>query len=168
MNILIRNETASDIEAISQVTETAFLTLPISRHTEQFIIGALRAANALTFSLVAEAELRVVGHIAFSPVTISDGSPGWCGLGPVAVVPELHRRGIGSALVRRGLSELQALGAGGCMLVGDPGFYERFGFKNHPQLVHEGVPQEYFLCLPFGDTRPSGSVTFHSAFAATC
>lgn len=167
MNIRIRNETTADIEAISQVTRAAFLTLPISRHTEQFIIAALRAAGALTVSLVAEIEHKVVGHIAFSPVTISDGSPGWYGLGPVAVAPELHRRSIGSALVRRGLSELKALGADGCMLVGDSGFYERFGFKNHPELVHEGVPPEYFLCLPFGDSRPSGTVRFHAAFAAT-
>lgn len=167
MNILIRNETSSDIEAISQVTKAAFLTLPISHHTEQFIIAALRAAGALTISLVAEAGQRVVGHIAFSPVTVSDGSPRWYGLGPVAVAPELHRRGIGSALVRRGLSELKALGADGCMLVGDPGFYERFGFTNHPELVHEGVPPEYFLCLPFGGSRPNGTVAFHAAFAAT-
>ena len=71
--MIIRNETVSDIEAIAEVTIAAFRTLPISHHTEQFIINALRAANALTLSLVAEMDGRVVGHVAFSPVTISDG-----------------------------------------------------------------------------------------------
>ena len=81
--MIIRKETTSDIEAISQVTKAAFRTLPISNQTEQFIIEALRAAGALTLSLVAEIDGRVVGHIAFSPVTISDGSKNWYGLGPV-------------------------------------------------------------------------------------
>ena len=60
---------------IAEVTVAAFKTLAISNHTEQFIIAALRAARALTVSLVAEVDGRVVGHIAFSPVRISDGSP---------------------------------------------------------------------------------------------
>ena len=71
--MIVRKETTSDIEAITQVTISAFKTLPISNHTEQFIIKALRAAGVLTLSLVAEIDERVVGHIAFSPVTISDG-----------------------------------------------------------------------------------------------
>jgi putative acetyltransferase len=70
----IRNEVASDITAIAEVTIAAFKNLTVSNHTEQYIIGALRAANALTISLVAELNGRVVGHVAFSPVTISDGS----------------------------------------------------------------------------------------------
>jgi putative acetyltransferase len=116
--MIIRNETRPDIEAISEVTENAFRTLPFSSHTEQFIINALRDANALTISLVAEVDGRVVGHIAFSPVTISDGSPNWYGLGPVSVLPEYWKQGVGSALVNEGLSRLKALGAKGCALVG--------------------------------------------------
>ena len=72
--MIIRNETISDIEAISKITIAAFQNLAISNHTEQFIINALRNANALTISLVAEIDGKVVGHIAFSPVTISDGA----------------------------------------------------------------------------------------------
>ncbi|MDT8342733.1 MAG: hypothetical protein RQ751_14580, partial [Longimicrobiales bacterium] len=72
---------------------SAFEALEISRHTEQFIISAPREAGALTLSLVAEIDGRVIGHIAFSPVSISDGTPGWFGLGPVSVVPEHQRRG---------------------------------------------------------------------------
>ena len=92
--VLIRNETSADVSAIADVTVAAFKTLAISNHTEQFIIAALRAAKALTVSLVAEVDGRLVGHIAFSPVTISDGSPNWYGLGPVSVLPEWQRRGI--------------------------------------------------------------------------
>ena len=75
--IIIRNETISDIDAISKVTIAAFQNLAISNHTEQFIINALRDANALTISLVAEVDGIVVGHIAFSPIAISDGSLNW-------------------------------------------------------------------------------------------
>ena len=80
--VLIRPETPADVNDIAEVTEAAFRTLEISNNTEQFIIAALRAANALAVSLVAEVEGRVVGHIAFSPVTMSDGTPNWYGLGP--------------------------------------------------------------------------------------
>ncbi|MEJ2306397.1 MAG: hypothetical protein P8Y30_02430, partial [candidate division WOR-3 bacterium] len=65
--IVIRNETENDIDAIAEVTIEAFKTLEISNHTEQFIIEALRKAKALTLSLVAEIDSRIIGHIAFSP-----------------------------------------------------------------------------------------------------
>jgi putative acetyltransferase len=83
--IIIRNETQDDVSAISQVTFAAFKTLEISNHTEQCIIEALRTAKGLAVSLVAEMDGRVIGHIAFSPVTISDGAPDWYGFGPVSV-----------------------------------------------------------------------------------
>ncbi|MBN1830178.1 MAG: N-acetyltransferase, partial [Deltaproteobacteria bacterium] len=83
--IVIRNEKPDDARAITEVTVEAFNTLAISNHTEQFIIEALRAAGALAVSLVAEMDRRVVGHIAFSGVTLSDGTPDWYGLGPVSV-----------------------------------------------------------------------------------
>lgn len=165
MNTTIRKETQADFGTISEITKAAFETLPISNHTEQFIIQALRAANALTISLVAEVGKKVVGHIAFSPVTVSDGSTGWYGLGPISVLPELQRQGIGKALMHEGLSLLKGMGAKGCVLVGDPGYYERFGFRNHPELVYDGIPQEFFLALPFAENA-SGTVTFHEGFAA--
>jgi putative acetyltransferase len=96
--MVIKKETASDIEAIAQITIAAFKTLPISNHTEQFIIKALHAAGTLTISLVAEIDGRVVGHIAFSPVTISDDSKGWYGLGPISVLPDYQKQGIGKSL----------------------------------------------------------------------
>ncbi len=105
--MIIRNETASDREPLAAVTIAAFRDHPFSNRTEQFIINALREANALGISLVAEVEGRVVGHIAFSPVTISDGSSGWFGLGPVSVLPEFQGKGIGKSLVNKGLAMLK-------------------------------------------------------------
>jgi putative acetyltransferase len=146
---IIRDETDADIAAIAEVTIAGFKTLEISNQTEQSIVKALRAAKALTVSLVAEADGLVVGHIAFSPVTISDGTVGWHGLGPVSVLPEYQRKGIGKALVLEGLSRLRNLNARGCCLVGHPAYYKKFGFKNMPGLVCEGAPPEVFLALAF-------------------
>jgi putative acetyltransferase len=144
----------------------AFETLEISNHTEQFIIAALRAAKALTISLVAEADGQVIGHIAFSPLTISDGTPNWYGLGPVSVLPQYQRQGIGKALIQEGLSRLKRMNAQGCCLVGHPGYYRKFGFVNIPELVVEGVPQEVFFALSFDGHTPRGTITFHNGFKA--
>jgi putative acetyltransferase len=165
-DVTIRNETSVDVSAISEVTIAAFNTLEISNHTEQFIIEALRAGNALTVSLVAEMDGRVIGHIAFSPVTISDGTPDWYGLGPVSVSPEYQRQGIGKALIREGLAQLREMQARGCCLVGHPEYYKKFGFDNVPELVHEGVPPEVFLAMSFDGNIPQGTVTFHEGFKA--
>ena len=164
--MIIRKETDADIEAITEVTIAAFKTLPISNQTEQFIINALRAAGALTLSLVAEIEGQIVGHIAFSPVKITDGTKNWYGLGPIAVSPEHQKQGIGKSLINKGLSLLKELDGQGCALVGDPTYYKRFGFRNYPELVYEGVPQDVFLALPFYDKVPKGTVVFHKGFLA--
>jgi len=165
--LIIRNETSSDIEAISKVTIAAFKNLAISNHTEQFIINALRKANALTISLVAEIDGQMVGHIAFSPVTISDGAIGWYGRGPVSVLPKYQKKVIGKSLIGEGLSLLKKLGGQGCVLVGHPAYYTRFGFQNLPELVYEGVPQEVFFVLPFTEKVPKGIVLFSEGFRAT-
>jgi putative acetyltransferase len=164
--IVIRSETDADVSTITDVTIAAFKTLVISNHTEQFIIEALRAAKALTVSLVAEVNGRVIGHIAFSPVTISDGTRNWYGLGPVSVLPAYQRQGIGKALIREGLSRLKDMKAQGCCLVGHPDYYKKFGFKNISGLVHEGVPREVFFALSFDGHIPEGNVAFHEGFKA--
>lgn len=165
--MIVRNEMKSDIDVINDVTRAAFQDHPHSNHMEQFIIIALRAANALTVSLVAEIDGQVVGHIGFSPVTISDGSHDWYGVGPVSVLPAYQKRGIGKALIHEGLNALKAMGGKGCVLVGDPGYYGRFGFRNDPDLILEGVPQKYFLALPFDENKTRGTVVFHQGFSAT-
>jgi putative acetyltransferase len=164
---MVRPEIPGDEPAIGEVTIAAFADLDISGHTEQYVIRALRDADALTVSLVAELDGRIVGHLALSPVAMSDGSPGWYGLGPMSVYPDLFGRGIGSTLVHEGLSRLRTAGAKGCCLVGHPGYYPRFGFRNTDELVHPGVPEEVFFVLPFDSYIPDGTVEFHEAFAAT-
>lgn len=164
--MIVRFENEKDIEDISIVTKAAFDTLEISGHTEQFIIHALRKAGALAISLVAETDGRIVGHIALSPVTISDGSTGWYGLGPISVLPELHRQGIGKSLMKEGLSLLKEIGGKGCVLVGDPAYYERFGFRSFSSLTVDGVPQQYVLALPLEGDCPSGTAVFPEAFMA--
>jgi len=165
--MIIRSERKADIEAIFEITKEAFRNHPYSNQTEQFIVNALRAANALTISLVAEVADRVVGHVAFSPVTISGSSPDWYGLGPVSVLPQFQRQGIGQALIHEGLSLLKSMGARGCVLVGEPDYYNRFGFRSFTDLIFEGVLQKYVLALPFDEEMPRGSIRHHSGFSAT-
>lgn len=165
--MVIRHEADSDIDAITEITIAAFADCAYGNHTEQFIVTALRAADALSVSLVAEIDGRVVGHAAFSPVTVDGQRCDWYGLGPVSVVPELQRQGIGSALINEGIRPLKEAGGKGCVLVGDPNYYVRFGFRNVPELTLEGVPPEVFQALPFGDDVPRGAVVFHEAFFAT-
>ncbi len=124
-NLIIRKETLADIEPITEVTIAAFQTLEVSDQTEHFIVRALRSAGVLTLSLVAELDGEVVGHIAFSPITISDGTSNWYGVGPLSVKPALQGMGIGSALMRDGLDRMRAVGARGCCLVGHPEYYRR-------------------------------------------
>lgn len=108
----------------------------------------------------------MVGHIAFSPVALSEGSPDWYGAGPLSVLPALQRQGIGSALIRAGLERLKAAGARGCCLGGHPGYYERFGFIHPEGLGMAGVPADVFFALAFDGNYPGGTLDFHPAFFA--
>ena len=164
--ITIRSETDNDIDAITEVTIAAFKTLEVSSQTEHFIVEALRASGALTISLVAQIDDRVIGHLAFSPVTISDGTPGWYGLGPVSVLPKYQRQGVGKALIREGLAQLKGLHARGCCLVGHPEYYTKFGFETSDGLGLPGVPTEVFFALSFDGHVPKGTVTYHDGFNA--
>lgn len=166
MDIQIREESARDAAQIHRVTEQAFLNVLHTEHTEQFIVAALRSSGALTISRVAEADEEIVGHVAISPVTISDSATGWFGLGPISVLPDFQSQGIGSKLMRSSLAALEAMGAAGCVVLGDPGYYGRFGFKVVDGLVFPGVPAEYFQALSFDGKFPQGEVTYHEAFFA--
>ncbi|OGR34203.1 MAG: GNAT family N-acetyltransferase [Desulfovibrionales bacterium GWA2_65_9] len=161
----IRPETPADHAAIREINIAAFADHPFSRQTEHLIVEVLRAAGALTLSLVAEdGDGVVVGHIAFSRAPIDGQDQGWHLLGPVAVLPALQRGGIGKALVHTGLDALRALGSQGCVLVGDPGYYTRLGFRQAASLVYPGVPPEVVLCSPLAGVEPSGLVGHHPAF----
>jgi len=165
--LTIRNETHDDAGAIRAVVTAAFKDIEHSSQTEAAIVDALREAGAMTVSLVAFDATELVGHVAFSPVTVDGREVGWYGLGPVAVRPDRQGAGIGSALIRAGLARLEASGAQGCVLVGEPEYYGRFGFKVHPDLIYPDLPARYFQVLPFGSVVPNGTVAYHAAFAAT-
>ncbi len=160
----IRLERPEDAATIHALTDTAFKGRPFSDGAEAQVIEALRAAGALTLSLVATQGGEIVGHVAFSPVTINDEACGWYGLGPVSVWPDRQRSGIGQALIREGLRRLQTMGAGGCVLLGDPAYYARFGFENDPNLRNVGAPPWAFQCLTLNGPRPRGEVSFHPGF----
>lgn len=166
MNTVIRKESPSDVGAIHALTVAAFSNAPHTDHREQFIVDALRKAGALSISLVAEQAGTVVGHVAASPVSVSDGSLGWYGLGPVSVMPEFQGRGIGGQLMKAALSSLRENGAAGCVLLGDPAYYSRFGFQVEPKLALPHVPPEYFQALSFGASLPCGVVAYHGSFSA--
>ncbi len=98
---------------------------------------------------------------------ISSGEPNWYGLGPVSVVPAYQQQGVGKALIQQSLQQLKQLGAAGCVVLGDPAYYSKFGFKPYAQLILEGVPAEYFQALAFTQDIPQGKVNYHAAFGAT-
>ncbi|WP_275288629.1 GNAT family N-acetyltransferase [Halomonas elongata] len=166
MDIQISNESIGDVARIHEVIAKAFLNAPHTDHTEQFIVDALRHAGALTISWVAKVDGKIIGHVAISPVTLSSDTIGWFGLGPVSVLPEFQGCGVGSKLVKSSLSALEAMGASGCVVLGDPGYYGRFGFKAVDGLFYPGVPAEYFQALSFSGELPKGKVSYHEAFSA--
>lgn len=166
MSVKIRGETLGDAESIEVVTAAAFLNARYASHTEQYIVNALRKAGKLAVSLVAEADGIVIGHVAISPVSISDGAPGWFGLGPVSVLPQQRRRGIGSQLVRDALGLLRARGASGCVVLGEPAYYRRFGFQTDPNLILPDVLPEYFQAISFDSSKARGIVAYDEAFDA--
>ena len=165
--MLIRPERATDIAAIRALTDAAFADVPQSRQTESAIIDGLRDSGALTVSLVAVEDGVIVGHVALSPVTVNGvADTGWYGGGPLSVLPERQREGIGTALVAAAREQLTTLGAAGVVLVGDPHYYVRFGFADTPSLVVAGVPAENVLALSMSGPIPRATVAFHPAFEA--
>lgn len=163
----IRFEQPEDVALIRALTTAAFHNAPHSSGTEAAIVDALRNAGALTLSFVVIYEREIVGHIAFSPITINGDATAWYGLGPVSVRPDRQRNGIGQMLIRAGLDHLRAINAHGCVVLGDPAYYGRFGFVCDPNLRYGDAPPEYFQRLAFTNSIPKGEVSYHSAFNAT-
>ncbi len=169
--MIIRPENESDHKAIEALTYLAFENHPHhevgAKPTEHVIVNTLRENSALSLSLVAEDDTGIIGHIAFSPVTIGKKQCGWYGLGPVSVVPKHQGVGVGSKLILAGLDILNTQNAMGTVLLGDPQYYGRFGFKRNTNLVLPDVPPEYFLALSFSTEKTlltAGTVNYHSAF----
>lgn len=161
---MIRTEKPGDADEIRRVVSAAFKPVPYSDDTEPDIVDMLRDCNSMTLSLLKTNGTEILGHIAFSAVTINQKDHGWYGLGPVSVRPDQQNTGIGSGLINRGLELLKQHGAQGCVVLGNPQFYQRFGFHPTPDLRFEGAPAEHFMALPFADPVPNGTVTYHKAF----
>jgi putative acetyltransferase len=166
----IREERPDDVSRIAHIQYVAFTGHPLhakgAQPVEHRIVERLRAAHALTLSLLAEVGKEAVGHIALSPAIVGEARSGWFLLGPVGVLPENRSMGVGAALVRASLERMCDMGAAGVVLVGDPGFYVRLGFANVPGLVYQGVPDRFVLAACFRDAIPQGGIIAHEAFGA--
>jgi putative acetyltransferase len=164
MNISIRFERLSDHAAIRDVTQRAFAPMPFADGDEHELIGKLRDDGVLALSLVADQGGIIIGQVTFTPAFAADGSEGWYTLGPVAVEPNLQHKGVGCQLIEAGLQLLRERNAAGCILVGNPLYYRRFGFKLAPHLAPEGGHAEYFQILPLGIAEPKAVIDFHPMF----
>ncbi len=168
MRIKIRPETEDDCPAIEALTQTNFREARYGWADAADALARMRERGDLALSLVAtNMDRAVIGHIGFSPVTVSDGTAGWYDLGPLSVMPTRQRTGIGGSLVVRGVAEMRALGARGILVLGDPAYYSRFGFQPIDNLTVQGLPAEWLLALSFEDPLPTGSVTLSAAYFAS-
>ncbi|MBB3612350.1 N-acetyltransferase [Rhizobium sp. BK602] len=162
--MLIRAEAPADIEAVDTLTRVAFAPMPFSDGSEVDILRALRASDDLTISLVAEENGMVVGHVAFSPVTIDGVHDGWFGLGPISVAPDRQRQGIGKALIAKGIALLDERAARGCALIGNPDVYRHAGFESDGRLTYENLDTRLVQRLVLRGPAPSGRLQFAPAF----
>lgn len=163
--LVIRPEEPCDIAAIHGVVQRAFTAQPHADGDEQDLVDRLRERGELELSLVATLPERgVIGHIGFSPVTISGEDCNWFQMAPVSVEPDLHRQGIGSALIRAGISELRKRGVHGIAVIGDPAYYERFGFARVSRFGPNGGEAIYFRAMVLAGDEPDGELRYASAF----
>jgi putative acetyltransferase len=161
---VIRAEKVSDIAAIRRVVTAAFAGVIHSNHKESLLVDELRNSTALSVSMVAEYHGQIVGHVAFSPVTVDGHLCDWYGLAPLAVLPVYQRRGIGTRLVTAGLESLRVIGAEGCVVLGEPEYYRRFGFFARAEMIFENIPAQFFLAQSFSGAYPCGKIDYHRAF----
>lgn len=162
--MIIRPETKRDIATIHSLTAAAFEPMLYSNGSEPHIIDGLRKAGDLTISLVAEEEGVILGQVTFSPVTINGVHGGCFGLGPVAVLPSRQGEGIGAKLIKEGLERLKEIGAASCVLIGNPNYYGRFGFRNKTGLNYHGLDNQFVQQLPFNGAMLSGDLKYANAF----
>jgi putative acetyltransferase len=162
----IRPEASADVPGIRAVNTGAFET-----GLEADLVDALRQTAQPLVSLVADRGGQIVGHILFSPVTLS-GQPDAkiMALAPMAVLPNEQQRGIGSALVRDGLTRCINLGYGAVVVLGHRDYYPRFGFRpagNFNLKSEYDVPDDVFMALELTPNylqRNAGTIHYHSAF----
>lgn len=162
--MMIRPERPEDTNAIFELTKLAFEGKPYAAGDEQDVVDRLRDVNALSLSLVAVIDDEVVGQITFSEALITETEGQWMALGPVSVLPRLQSEGIGGALIKEGLAQVKSDGALGCILTGNPQYYQRFGFEFSNANAPLNEPEEFFMLKLLGDQKPVGRFSFHPAF----
>ena len=165
-HVLVRAETINDRDAVYAVNVSAFET-----SAEAELVNALRAQAQPIVSLVAEENGEVVGHIMFSPVSLSEHpNLKMMGLAPMAVTRDCQRKGIGSALVRAGLEQCKQLGIAAVVVLGHPEYYPRFGFVPSSRFGIDSefdVPDDVFMAVelrPEALSGVTGRVEYHTAF----
>lgn len=165
--MIVRTEQQQDRASVRAANTLAFETT-----AEACLVDALREQAQPVISLVAEEDGEIIGHIMFSPVSLS-GHPELklMGLAPMAVVPSHQRKGIGSALVKAGLDQCRRLGFGAVVVLGHPAYYPRFGFAPSARfgiVCEYDVPEEVFMVLalqPDFLQGASGKIKYHAAFS---
>ncbi len=174
MSVRIRREQPGDEVAIREVTSLAFESSEFGHNGEAGLVEKLRSQNAVSISLVAECDARIVGHILFSPATI-EWSCRRCeglGLAPLSVIPEFQRNGIGSRLMKEGLAAAAESSTEFVIVLGHPEFYPKFGFApasaTNVACEFDDVPDEAFMIRWFkqpssGDAQ--GVARYHPVFA---
>jgi len=164
--MLIRAEEPNDEAAVYAINVSAFET-----QSEAQLVDVLRKKAKPIVSLVAELEFTVVGHILFSPVSLScNNDLKIMGLAPMAVSPEHQGKGIGSKLVRAGLERCKQLGYAAVVVLGHPEYYPRFGFLPSSRFGMDSeydVTEEVFMAMelqPNALVGRTGRVKYHPAF----
>ena len=163
MEFTVRPEESTDIEQVREIVRAAFPT-----EAESKLVDALRANGKAIISLVAVSGDEVLGHILFSAVSTTPPDPAkGIGLAPVAVRPDVQSRGIGSRLIHEGLRLCKEFHFDYCVVVGDPNYYQRFGFQKASTF---GMRNEYgvdheFMVIHFTDPNTAGMVKYAPEFA---
>lgn len=159
----IRPERPEEAPVIHDLTTVAFAPMSFSDGTEADALDTLRANGDLVLSLVAVKAETIIGHAAFSAAEVGSAKEGWYALGPISVAPELQRTGIGTKLINAGLAHLTELGAAGCVLLGNPDYYNRHGFFAADGLTHRALPPEYVMRLVLKGPAAVGEIEFAPA-----
>lgn len=164
----IRAEAPGDVAAIRTVIETAFAPMPFSDGDEADLVDRLRDCGELTLSLIAQdPDGCVIGHIGFSPVTIAGRASNWFQMAPVSVIPGRQRQGTGGRLIAAGVEALRQRGASGIAVLGDPRYYERFGFAPESAIEPPTESEKpFFRILVLNGPIPRGRIAYASAFTA--
>ncbi len=160
--VIVVAETEGDVDAREALLDLSMGPKRKTKSSEKLRRGR-RPSEGLAF-VARDGAGAVVGTVRLWDVKLGEGGAAALLLGPLAVDPSIKNSGIGSALIREGLQRLAAAGAKGCVVMGDPAFYKKFGFRNEDDIVFPGCAPQYFLALALSGQMACGNVRYHEAF----